>query len=348
MRKNKYTNDRLLPVIAAILACAVFMLQGCTVPASSPAMDQSNGHSPSYADGIEITSGIHDPIDAGDDEANTTQVVLPDGTVLDMPDPGSNEIQPYVDVNGGIPYFDETDRSRTDPFEDYSELDGLGRCGTAYANICVELMPTEDRGEIGSVRPSGWHTVKYNDLISGNYLYNRCHLIGFQLAGENANEKNLITGTRYLNIDGMLDHENAIADYVDANPENHVLYRVTPIYEGDQLVAKGVLMEAWSVEDGGSGICFCLFAWNVQPGIGINYETGDSWRLDGKDPENPDVTAEPRVYVLNANSGKFHLPNCKYAESISEENRLELVQTLDAMLSAGYSPCGSCHPDEEY
>ena len=156
----------------------------------------------------------------------------------------------YVEINGNVPFFTEQDWT-TDAFEAYSELDALGRCGTAYANVCAELMPTEPRGRIGSVRPSGWHTIRYNDLIEGNYLYNRCHLIGYQLAGENANPQNLITGTRYLNTTGMLPFENAVDDYVDETG-NHVLYRVTPIFEGRDLVASGVLMEAYSVEDRGT------------------------------------------------------------------------------------------------
>ena len=156
-----------------------------------------------------------------------------------------------MEVNGNVPYFTEEDLT-TEAFEGYSPLDGLGRCGMAYANVCPELMPTEERGEIGMIRPTGWHTVRYDGVVDGNYLYNRCHLIGYQLAGENANEQNLITGTRYLNVDGMLPFENLVDDYVDETG-NHVLYRVTPVFLGDNLVASGVLMEAYSVEDAGAG-----------------------------------------------------------------------------------------------
>ena len=182
--------------------------------------------------------------------------------------------EPYVEINGNRPFFEESEYT-TDVFEIYSELDSLGRCGVAFANICKELMPTEERGEIGSVRPSGWHTAKYPDVIEDLFLYNRCHLIGFQLAGENANEKNLITGTRFMNVDGMLPFENEVADYV-RRTGNHVMYRVTPVFEGDNLVADGVLMEAYSVEDDGKGVCFCVFVYNVQPGIEIDYRTGES------------------------------------------------------------------------
>ena len=187
--------------------------------------------------------------------------------------------EPYVAVNGNQPFFTDEDQT-TASYETYSPLDALGRCGAAWANVGVDLMPTEDRGSIGQVKPSGWQTVKY-DIVDGKYLYNRCHLIGFQLTGENANEENLITGTRYLNVEGMLPFENLVADYVKET-ENHVLYRVTPIFEGEELVARGVLMEGLSVEDGGEGITFCVYAYNVQPGVIIDYATGES-RLEGED-----------------------------------------------------------------
>ncbi len=182
--------------------------------------------------------------------------------------------KPYSEVNGNVPFFEE-DEHTTEVFEEYSEMDYLGRCGTAYVNVCRELMPTEERKAIGQVKPVGWHTVKYPDVIDDLYLYNRCHLVGFQLAGENANEKNLITGTRYMNVEGMLPFENEVAAYVKESG-NHVLYRVTPIYTGDNLVADGVLMEAYSVEDEGAGVSFCVFAHNIQPGIEIDYATGES------------------------------------------------------------------------
>lgn len=182
---------------------------------------------------------------------------------------------PYVEINDNQPYFSESEYV-TYSFEIYSELDELGRCGTAYANICSEIMPTEERGTIGAVKPTGWHTVKYPKVISDNYLYNRCHLIAFSLAGENANEQNLITGTRYLNVEGMLPLEMEVLDYVEETG-NHVLYRVTPVFEGDNMVADGVVMEAYSVEDSGEGVSFCVYVYNVQPGIEIDYETGESW-----------------------------------------------------------------------
>ena len=184
----------------------------------------------------------------------------------------------YVELNDNVPSFSKNDMT-TKAFEKYSELDDLGRCGAAYANVCKETMPTEERGNIGMIQPSGWHTVKY-DNVDGKYLYNRCHLIGYQLTAENANEKNLITGTRYLNIEGMLPFENMVADYIDET-DNHVLYRVTPIFKGDNLLASGVQMEAYSVEDKGKGVSFNVYCYNVQPGIEINYSDGTSRLADG-------------------------------------------------------------------
>lgn len=184
----------------------------------------------------------------------------------------------YVELNDNVPSFSKKDMT-TKAFEKYSELDDLGRCGAAYANVCRETMPTEERGNIGMIKPSGWHTVKY-DNVDGKYLYNRCHLIGYQLAAENANEKNLITGTRYLNIEGMLPFENMVADYIDET-DNHVLYRVTPIFRGDNLLASGMQMEAYSVEDKGKGVSFNVYCYNVQPGIEINYSDGTSRLADG-------------------------------------------------------------------
>ena len=179
----------------------------------------------------------------------------------------------YTVVNGNVPTFTAVELT-TVSFETYSALDTLGRAGIAYANIGTDLMPTEERESISSVKPTGWQSVTY-DIVDGGYLYNRCHLIGYQLTAENANEQNLITGTRYLNVEGMLPFENLVADFVEETGY-HVLYRVTPIYDGDNLVASGVLMEALSVEDGGAGISFCIYCYNVQPGIVIDYATGNS------------------------------------------------------------------------
>lgn len=254
--------------------------------------------------------------------------------------------EPYTELNGNIPYF--TDREKTeDVFEHYSDLDTLGRCGTAYANICKELMPTEKRGEIGMIKPTGWHTVRYDDIISDKYLYNRCHLIGFQLAGENVNEKNLVTGTRYMNVDGMLPFENMIADYVKET-DNHVLYRVTPIFVGDNLVCRGVEMEAYSVEDNGEGTSFHVFVYNIQPGIEIDYATGDSWvansMADIVDDTEEHAQYATTLYVINAKTRKFHFPDCDSVGKISKQNKKERETDRAELIAEGYTPCGSCKP----
>ena len=247
--------------------------------------------------------------------------------------------EPYVALNNNEPTFLEGELT-TESYEFYSDLDSLGRCGTALACVGVDLMPTEDRGSIGQVKPTGWQTVKY-DCVDGKYLYNRCHLIGYQLSGENANKQNLITGTRYLNVDGMLPFENMVADYVKET-ENHVLYRVMPVFEGDNLVASGVVMEAKSVEDNGEGVCFHVYVYNVQPGVEIDYATGLSW-LEGTSPETSSEEQEI-TYVLNINSKKFHLPTCSGANNMKAENREESTLSREELIDQGYTPCGTCKP----
>ena len=202
----------------------------------------------------------------------------------------------------------------------------------------VDLMPTGERGAIGSVKPSGWQSVKY-DCVDGKYLYNRCHLIGYQLSGENANKQNLITGTRYMNVEGMLPFENMVADYVKET-DNHVMYRITPHFYGDELVARGVIMEALSVEDDGEGVCFSVYVYNVQPGVVIDYATGESRLADGTAGGGEEAVS----YVLNTSSRKFHLPACSGAASISEANRQEYAGSRAELVSQGYSPCGTCKP----
>ena len=261
----------------------------------------------------------------------------PSQTTYDLDSIPPYDGEPYVVLQDNVPGFQEADFT-TQAFETYSPLDDLDRCGVAYANICTELMPTEERGTIGQVKPSGWHTVTY-DVVDGRYLYNRCHLIGFQLAGENANEQNLITGTRYLNVEGMLPFENQVADYVQET-DNHVLYRVTPIFQGDNLVASGVQMEAYSVEDQGEGVCFNVYVYNVQPGVTIDYETGESWLEETVTPSESAETS----YVLNTNTMKFHLPDCSSVKDINNANRQEFQGSREQLLEQGYSPCGICHP----
>lgn len=278
--------------------------------------------------------------------------------------------EPYVEINGNMPVFSE-DEIATESYEQYSELDDLGRCGAALACVGIDLMPVEERGNIGQIRPSGWHTVKY-DEVDGKYLYNRCHLIGYQLSGENANEKNLITGTRYLNVTGMLPFEDMVADYV-METHNHVMYRVTPVFEEDNLLASGVQMEGYSVEDSGEGISFNVFVYNRQPGIVIDYETGESYLDESYSPEEPesgdgqpenregDVTEAREAavdfldeeaiasgsvyhYVVNINTMRFHLPDCDSVNQVKEDNRKYYGGTREQLIETGYVPCGKCKP----
>lgn len=250
---------------------------------------------------------------------------------------------PYVELDGNQPGFSLEERT-TDSFETYSTLDALGRCGPAYACIGQDLMPTEDRESISSVRPTGWVQAEY-DFVEGGSLYNRCHLIGFQLTGENANEENLITGTRYMNVEGMLPFENMVADYIKETG-NHVLYRAIPFFEGENLVASGVVMEAFSVEDEGEGVCFHVYVYNVQPGVEIDYATGESWETGDSASSALESQAEEQEtdYVLNTSSKKFHLPDCSSVDSMSGKNRQEYHGTREELIAQGYEPCGSCHP----
>lgn len=205
--------------------------------------------------------------------AENDYIVTNYNNLEDIPDYSG---QIYVEINNNIPYFNNEDYV-TESFEKYSNLDEKGRCGVAFANVCKEIMPPDGdkRGDISSVKPTGWKQNKYN----GEYLYNRCHLIGYQLSDEDANELNLITGTRYFNVSGMLPFENQVANYIKTSSKNvHVLYRVTPIFKGDNLLASGVEIEAYSVEDCGKGICFNVYIYNVQQGINIDYRTGENWK----------------------------------------------------------------------
>ena len=270
--------------------------------------------------------------------------------------------EPYVVLNNNVPYFTEEELT-TESYEYYSELDALGRCGVTHACIGQDIMPTEERGSISHVNPTGWHTVKY-DVVSGKYLYNRSHLIGHQLTGEDANEKNLITGTRYFNVQGMLPFEDLIDEYVEQT-NSHVLYRVTPIYEGNNLLASGAEMEAWSVEDNGKGVCFHVYVYNVQPGVGISYKDGESWLEEEQSEvskneeeksnqkivskkaiskETISETEKEQTYILNKNTKKIHYASCRCIEDMSEQNKEEYIGTRSEILNQGYDACGVCKP----
>ncbi len=281
----KFKDRKVKKTVAILLflfACLLFI--GCSGQAEDTPENYAEESESAYAKKFEENPvAAREAVQEAFEEAPGGEVAqeasgAEEGNVVEIP---AYSGQAYVEVNGNIPYFEDSELS-AESYEYYSELDLLGRCGVCMASIGQDIMPTEERGEIGGVRPSGWHTVKYPGIIDGNYLYNRCHLIGYQLAGENANTKNLITGTRYMNTEGMLPFENMVADYV-RETGNHVMYRVTPVFEGDNLLSDGVLMEAKSVEDNGAGVLFNVFCYNVQPGIIINYENGESM-ADGSSP----------------------------------------------------------------
>lgn len=331
------------------------LLEASETAVSEPESGQPQENASDTQESQQVTSATDVPTGEGTSAFSLREIPAYSGT-------------PYTEVNGNQPYFTEEELT-TQSFETYSELDSLGRCGVAYANVGQDLMPTEPRGEIGAVKPTGWHLVKY-DNVDGKYLYNRCHLIAYMLAAENANPQNLITGTRYLNVQGMLPFETKVCDYVK-NTGNHVLYRVTPIFDGDNLLADGVLMEAYSVEDAGEGICFCVFAYNVQPGIGIDYATGDNW-AEGSgtyqstvasvaeetpvpQPETdtavqitPESSAPQEsqgiTYVLNTNTKKFHYPTCSSVDDMKEKNKQIYTGSRDEVINMGYVPCKRCNP----
>ena len=245
--------------------------------------------------------------------------------------------KPYIVINKNTPDFKQSEL-KAKPYEHYAELDRYGRCRESVACIGKELMPKDERETISEVKPTGWHSIRFS-FIDGESLYNRCHLIGFQLTGENANEKNLITGTRYLNIEGMLPFENMTAEYI-RETGNHVLYRVTPIYSGTELVARGVQMEAYSVEDVGRGLCFNVFCYNVQPNVKIDYKTGEA-EATVKETTTKKIEA---AYVINKKSGKIHRPDCSGVKTMSDKNKLFSNESVDELIAEGYTPCGECRP----
>lgn len=335
-------KNRIFALLLALLL-TVSSLAGCDL-LELDGTGSKGGYTEDDAGGDRDSSDTQKPTDSDKDEDQEQDLTVSGfATVEGIPDYSG---EAYVELNGGRPYF-TADEIVDQSYEYYSALDAIGRCGYTMACIGRDIMPTEDRESISSVKPSGWINKRYDtELVDGGYIYNRCHLIGFQLTGENANKYNLITGTRYLNIEGMLPFENMVADYVKETG-NHVMYRVTPIFVGSNLLASGVKIEGWSVEDGGEGICFCVFAYNVQPGITINYATGDN-SLSENGSELTDETesqqASESTYVLNKNTKKIHKPTCTYADKISAANKEEYTGGIDALISDGYSACGTCKP----
>lgn len=361
--------------IALTLLLSIALATGCS--ASTAGNEAPPGEPTPELASTGTPDGPQEPQSAPAEDTNQqeTEAVgenrpVTDDGVLSYRDVPAFEGNPYVYVNDGEPTFADEQRAAEPGHEHYGELDELGRCTAAFAVVGPETQPTEKRGSIGEIRPSGWQMAKY-DFVEGKYLFNRCHLLGYQLTGENANPQNLITGTRYLNIQGMLPFENAVADYVDATG-NHVLMAVTPIFEGDELVARGVHMMAESVEDGGEGVAFNVFCYNVQPGVVIDYGTGESMLEEDATPlpdvsgaeSAPDTASEgagageasekgatgsaegkgTTEYVLNTNSKKFHLPSCSSMDQMSPKNREDVEDTRENLIAKGYDPCKRCNP----
>lgn len=374
MRKNreilKWKNNMRALAMMVCLALTMQFASGCGTTESAQSTQETT-------DDTEVVTNIgeqtQEQTDTEEQEKSlsSTETATTIAETFDFAAVPAYDGKAYVAVNDNIPFFTEEELSSAS-YETYGELDPLGRCTVCVASVGQNLMPAEERGNIGMVKPTGWHTVKY-DFVDGKYLYNRCHLIGYQLTGENANEKNLITGTRYLNIEGMLPFENMVADYVKET-DQHVMYRVTPVFEGDNLLAAGVLMEGKSVEDNGEGVLFCVFAYNVQPGVSIDYATGES-AADGtivndtsvqeetqqpadnvqqeetQQPADTNVTQqetsqseETQTYVLNTNTHKFHKPGCYSVEKIKPENYAEFTGTREEAIAYGYDPCKNCNP----
>lgn len=361
--------------IALTLLLSIALATGCS--ASTTGNEAPPGEPTPELASTGTPDGPQEPQSAPAEDTNQqeTEAVgenrpVTDDGVLSYRDVPAFEGNPYVYVNDGEPTFTDEQRAAEPGHEHYGELDELGRCTAAFAVVGPETQPTEKRGSIGEIRPSGWQMAKY-DFVEGKYLFNRCHLLGYQLTGENANPQNLITGTRYLNVQGMLPFENAVADYVDATG-NHVLMAVMPVFEGSELVARGVHMMAESVEDGGEGVAFNVFCYNVQPGVVIDYGTGESMLEEDATPlpdvsgaeSAPDTASEgagageasekgatgsaegkgTTEYVLNTNSKKFHLPSCSSVDQMSPKNREDVEDTRENLIAKGYDPCKRCNP----
>lgn len=293
---------------------------------------------------VGVTSSTSQSSSSQATQQTTTKASLPAETLSEKNLP-KYKGKPYQVVNGNEPVFTEQLKCSAKAFENYAKLDSLKRCGAALACLGKETMPTEKRGSINSVKPSGWKSYTY-DFVDGGSLYNRCHLIGFQLSAENANERNLITGTRYLNTQGMLPFENMTADYIKET-NNHVLYRVTPLFVGSELVARGVQMEAYSVEDEGDGVCFNVYCFNVQPGVEIKYKTGESKLAEqttSKSTTAKKQNEKTSEFILNTSSHKFHKTNCDSIGNISDKNKSTFKGTRQELIDKGYKPCGSCNP----
>lgn len=328
MKHPSFSCKLLCLLLIAVMAFGTF---------SCVSGDDANTPSDTTGEVLDSTSDTDGNTDSetvgGSVSSSDTELTYPI-SLADIPEYSGN---PYVEVNENVPFF-TSEEITTTTYEYYGELDSLGRCTEVHACLGKELLPTEDRGNISSVKPSGWQSVTYSVVESGS-LYNRTHLIAFMLTGQNANEKNLITGTRYMNTN-MIPFETEVCTYVKSC-DNHVMYRVTPMFSEDELVARGVLMEALSVEDEGVGIEYNVFLYNVQPDVVIDYKTGDSHLADGVTEA---VVPDTCDYVLNIKSKKFHLPTCTGVAQMSEKNKEYYTGSREDLIAEGYSPCGNCNP----
>ena len=354
---SRFFEGAVVLLVVAVLLVTAGMLSGCngearqagetsSVSKRAAVSISSSSSSSSSSASASATASSSASSSSSPSKSSSRDARAAEFSLADAPEYSG---KPSAQVNGGVPFFSDADRSRG-AFEEYAPLDALGRCGTAFALIGRETMPTEERGSIGMVKPSGWQTIRYDGIVDGNYLYNRCHLIGYQLAGENDNELNLITGTRSMNTQGMQPYEDRVAAYVERTG-NHVLYRVTPVFEGNDLVARGVLIEAESVEDEGAGVRFCTWCYNVEPGIDINYATGESTLTEsarGSEEapasEGGSSDEEVRTYVLNTNTHKFHYPYCGSVNAMADHNKCIVESTRSQIIGDGYTPCAICNP----
>lgn len=332
-----------LAKILSMLLGIAFLFGGCSAA-------QIGNTAVSIASELLSEAAATTNIVPSDSDQSTSGVTVPSGTLLNPDDIPAFSGKPYIEINNNQPDFTQSDLT-TKSYEYYSPLDRLGRCGECVACVGVDLMPTEKRGNISSVKPTGWQKYSF-DFVSGGSLYNRCHLIAHQLAGEDANKQNLITGTRYLNETGMLPFEEKVGDYVRSS-KKHVLYRVTPVFKGDELVARGVQMEGYSVEDKGKSICYNVYCYNVQPGVTINYATGEA-AADGSATttettkkstgSKAEIADDDITYILNTKGKKFHLPDCDAVKTMSEKNKAASDKSREELIKEGYEPCGSCRP----
>ena len=321
--------------LAVLLALTLGALPACSVEAADSAGQAGAPVAQEAAPATEGGTGSEAAPNEGD----------PAPAAFDLSQIPAYTGSPYTTINNNVPTVGEDDLPAQS--ESYAPLDELGRCGAAVAVVSPSTVPAdgEERGSIGMVRPSGWRTVRYDGVVDGGYLFNRCHLVGWQLTAENANEGNLVTGTRYLNTEGMLPFEDEVAAYVERTG-GRVLYRAEPVFAGDELVCRGVHLEAYSLDDAGMGVAFNVFCYNVQPGVRIDYATGESWLEEEPAAQAPEAAApaEERTYVLNASTKKFHYPECSSVDRMAEKNRQTVTDTRDDLISQGYDPCGNCNP----